>query len=420
MKFVGLIFKNIRRNLVRTILTSLGTMMLVFVVTLVWSILSFLNVALSSKNVNIKAIVTERWQIPSQMPYTYAASLTEGAATQPDDVRPIDSMTWQFYGGSVEKDRAKRGPDNVVFAFSLEPKKLGTMMDELDSLQSPQRENFARSIKALEENEQGIILGRDRLKKLNKRIGDKFTIYSLNYKDIDLELTVVGEFPDGRYNNSAAINREYLLQSMDAWKQKNGKNHPMAEKSLNLVWLKLPDNASLAKVDEQIENSPLYRPVQVKCETASSGIATFIEPYRDMIWGMRWLLAPAILVTLSLVISNSISISVRERMTELAVLKVLGFRPNHILILVLGEALVIGAASGFLSSALTFSIINLPAPYGFGGIKFPIAFFAAFMIPWDALWWGPALGAATAFVGSVVPAWSARSVKVTEVFSRVA
>ena len=124
MKFLGLIVKNIGRNLIRSILTALGTMMLVFVVTLVWSILSFLNVALSEKNANFKAIITERWQIPSQMPYTYAATLSEGAATKPDDVRPMDSMTWQFYGGSIEKDRAKRGMNNVLFAFSLEPKKL--------------------------------------------------------------------------------------------------------------------------------------------------------------------------------------------------------------------------------------------------------------------------------------------------------
>jgi putative ABC transport system permease protein len=158
----------------------------------------------------------------------------------------------------------------------------------------------------------------------------------------------------------------------------------------------------------------------VKCETASSGVAAFIEPYRDMIWGMRYLLAPAILVTLSLVISNSISISVRERRTELAVLKVLGFRPNQILFLVLGEAVLIGALSGFLSAALTYGIVNFPQPYGFGGIKFPIAFFAAFLIPLDALWWGPALGAGTAFLGSVVPAMAARSVKVSEVFARVA
>ncbi len=416
MKFLGLIVKNIGRNLIRSILTALGTMMLVFVVTLVW----FLNVALSEKNANFKAIITERWQIPSQMPFTYATTLSEGAATKPDDVRPMDAMTWQFYVGSIEKDRSKRGPSNMVFAICMEPKKLNTMMDELDSLPPRQAAEFAKVVKALENNRQGIVLGKTRLETLNKRVGDTFTIYSMNYKEIDLEVTIVGEFPEGRNNNSGAMNKDYLLAAMDQWQQHNGKPHDMANRTLNLVWLKVPDTATLVKISSQIDRSPLYSSPEVKCETASSGVAAFIEPYRDLIWGMRWLLAPAILVTLSLVISNSISISVRERRTELAVLKVLGFRPNQILTLVLGEAVLIGAISGLISAGLTYGIVNFPQPYGFGGIKFPIAFFAAFLIPMDALWWGPALGAGTAFLGSVIPAWSARSVKVSEVFSRVA
>jgi putative ABC transport system permease protein len=154
----------------------------------------------------------------------------------------------------------------------------------------------------------------------------------------------------------------------------------------------------------------------VKCETASSGIASFLDAYRDLLWGMRWFLVPAVLCTMALVIANAISISVRERRTEMAVLKVLGFRPSQIMIMVLAEALVVGAGSGLVSAAATFGLINLWA----GGLKFPVAFFPAFLIPIDALWWGPAVGAGTALVGSIVPAWSAMRVRVSEVFSRVA
>ena len=127
-------------------------------------------------------------------------------------------------------------------------------------------------------------------------------------------------------------------------------------------------------------------------------------------------MAPAILVTLSLVIANAISISVREQRKELAVLKVLGFSPNRILALVLGEALLLGAGAGFLSAGLTFLAVN----YGFGGIQFPIGFFDRFFVPRDALWWGPAMGGGASLLGSFVPAWSARNVKVADVFSKVA
>jgi putative ABC transport system permease protein len=130
---------------------------------------------------------------------------------------------------------------------------------------------------------------------------------------------------------------------------------------------------------------------------------------------MRWLLVPAILSTMSLVIANAIGISVRERRAEMAVLKVLGFRPGQVMALVLGEAVLIGSVSGFLSAAGAYWVINKMV----GGIAFPVAFFPKFMVPGHALWWGPAIGTATAVLGSFLPAWSARTVKVNEVFSKV-
>ena len=87
---------------------------------------------------------------------------------------------------------------------------------------------------------------------------------------------------------------------------------------------------------------------------------------------MRWFLAQACIVVLSLVLANAISISVRERRTELAVMKVLGFRPEQIVLLVLGESVLLGLVAGLASAGATYTIIN----YGLGGLKFPIAFFS--------------------------------------------
>jgi putative ABC transport system permease protein len=417
VKFLILIVKNVRRNLVRSLLTALGAMVLVFVVTLVWSILDFLDRVTTEKTSDLKGIVTERWQIPSQMPFTYAATLSDAAARKPGDVRPDDSMTWQFYGGTI--DPAKRTRENLVFAFALEPAKLGTMMDDLELKNMPAAKaaEFRQAIDRLTRQRNGIILGRERLSTLSKRIGDRFTITSLNFQDIDLEFEVVGTFPEGRYDKSAAMNRDYLNAALDAYPRSHGgKRHPMAEKSLNLVWLRVPDTDTFNAMQHQIVSSPLYASPAVKCETASSGVATFLDAYRDLIWGMRWLLGPAILLTLSLVIANAISISVRERRLEFAVLRVLGYRPRQILALVVGEAVWLGAGAGLLSAGLTFLVIN----HVIGGINFPIAFFGTFLIPPQAFWWGLAVGLGTALLGSVIPAWTASSIRVTEAFAKVA
>jgi putative ABC transport system permease protein len=118
---------------------------------------------------------------------------------------------------------------------------------------------------------------------------------------------------------------------------------------------------------------------------------------------------------MALVISAAISISVRERRTEMAVLKVLGYGPNHILLLVLGEALLLGCTVGLGTAVFAYVLFTDIM----GGIKVPIAFFPAFKVPIDALWWGLALGAGTGLAGSFFPAWVARSVKVSEVFAKV-
>jgi len=51
--------------------------------------------------------------------------------------------------------------------------------------------------------------------------------------------------------------------------------------------------------------------------------------YRDIFLGVKYILVPAVLVSMALVIANAISISVRERRGEMAVLKVLGFGPGR-------------------------------------------------------------------------------------------
>jgi putative ABC transport system permease protein len=414
-KMLVFVLKSLSRNLLRTILTSLAVVVLVFVVTLVWSVLWLLDTVMTEKTQDLKAIVTEKWQVPSQMPWAYASSLKEGAASRPGDVRPDDYMTWGFYGGTL--DPAKRTRENIVFFFVMEPRKVLTMLDDLDHLSGREKADLERAVRRMEADKRCVIIGHERLQALNKKVGERFTLTSLNFQDINLEFEIVGSFPDGRYNQSAVMSREYLNDAMDAYKKDHkGTPHPMADKTLNLVWLRVPDSTAFRRVAEQITSSSLYTSPAVKCETASSGIASFLDAYRDLLWGMRWLLVPAILVTMALVISNAISISVRERRTEMAVLKVLGYSPNQILALVLGEALLIGCGGGLLSVAATYYVVN----HLIGGIKFPIAFFPAFFIPAAALWWGPLIGAVTAFAGSIVPAWSARTVKVSEVFSKLA
>jgi putative ABC transport system permease protein len=420
MKYLLLIYKNVGRNLTRSLLMAMGTMVLVLVVTLVWSVLAFIDKATEKKSKNFKAIVTERWTAPSRMPFYYADKLKDGAARpdHPEDIRPADTMTWQFFVGTLDKEHQTFR--NTLFGLACDPDKLLTMMDGMEDLPASQLAEMQASVEKLKKTRGGIILGRDRLKDIeamigNVKVGDKFKLSGIaSWSGLDLEFEVVGLFPPGRWDNFTAFDREYFQAAFDGYKvAHNNQKHPLDDVSLSLFWIKVPDEASYQKIVDQI-GATKWNP-EVKVEMASSAIGTFMEAYKTLLDGMRWFLAPACIVVLALVLANAISISVRERRTELAVMKVLGFRPEQIALLVLGESVLLGLVAGLASAGATYAIIN----FGMGGLKFPIAFFNVFLIPKDALWWGAAVGACAALAGSAIPAWFACRVKPAEVFAKV-
>src|SRR5262245_38364663 len=73
----SIIFRNLRRNPVRTALTALATYVLVLVVTLIWSVLHFLDGEFREKERDFKVVITSKYVMPSQMPYSYARRLAE-------------------------------------------------------------------------------------------------------------------------------------------------------------------------------------------------------------------------------------------------------------------------------------------------------------------------------------------------------
>jgi putative ABC transport system permease protein len=418
LKTLVFILKNLSRNKMRTALSVIATFFLVLIVTAVWTILYKLDQMMTEQSKDLKVMVTEKWQARSQMPLTYAKPLASGAAKRPDDVKPQDDMAWSFYLGSLEP--GKLTPDSFVFFFCMNPDKFPTMMDDVDQFTPAQRADLDRNIEQMKKDKRKVILGVKRLQAINKKVGERFKLTCQNFKDLDLEFEVCGTLPEGRYANAGVMNIDYLQDGLDQYaRDHKGTPHPQADKVLMFEFLKTDDMVSFQGLAEQITTSGLFTSPAVKVETASSGVASFMDAYRDLLWAMRWLLAPAILVTISLVIANAISISVRERRTEMAVLKVLGFTPMRILVLVIGEAVLVGAVSGFASSGLAYWLVNSDWN-PMGGIPFQIGWMQAFRIPRDALWWGPAVGGGAAFVGSILPALSARRVKVSEVFSKIA
>jgi putative ABC transport system permease protein len=409
-KLCLLIVKNLRRNGLRTGLTAIAVAVLVLMVTLVWTVVHSLDAATRERSRDMKLIVAERWRNNSMMPLSHAHYLNPRlpqCILDKRDVGPDDFMTWSFYFGTTEKWNLT--PNNWAFFFVMDPDHILPMMDDMQGLDPS-------LVRKLKETPKACLLGSSRLKGLNRVVGERFWLYSYDFKGLDLEFEIVGEMPRGRYNDTGIINEKYFHQALDDYYRKTGKRHSLQENPVSYVWLRVRDRETFERVGKAIRTASVFSDRPVKCQTATTAIGSWLEPYRDLIWGIKVFLVPAIFGCMTLVLANAIAISVRERRQEIAVLKVLGFRPRQVLLLVLGEALLVGGVSGFLAAACAYGFFNL----AYGGVPFEIAYFPVFRIPEVALLWGPAMGFATAFLGSCLPAWSASRVRVSDVFAKSA
>jgi putative ABC transport system permease protein len=109
-----------------------------------------------------------------------------------------------------------------------------------------------------------------------------------------------------------------------------------------------------AAIDDIFKNSPQ----QTITETEKAFSASFISGFDTIILGLR-VISYLIIGVIFMVLANTMIMSARERINEFALLKTLGFRPFHLIGLILGESLAIATFGGLLGILFTFPLIAM-------------------------------------------------------------
>jgi putative ABC transport system permease protein len=431
MKFLPLVFKNLWRSKLRSSLTALAVVFLVAVFSMVATVLNFLDMVMTERNKDIRVVVTNRFRIPSRFDRSWVDKIAYPQYELSQELRQVPGFhadkcnLWHFIVFTLDPEM--KDNNQIFFLIATLPEKIGTSTlpekeratgastDGLEGfdpdgkmaalMREPPKSRLANT---------GILLGPERLQKLGKKVGDHIKAKSISHFEgtgsrgpIEMEFEIVGSLPAGsRWEQGGFMDYVYLDRVL------HEKQNEM-DGQVNLAWLTVDDQEAVKKVGGVFER-PDYR--EVKAESAATTASRFLKAFENLLFGIKFLLSPAILVVMTVIVANAISITVRERTKEIAVFKVLGFSKWQILVLVLGEGVLLGVVAGAVGSAITYLLINRVV----GGIRIPLGWFPVFYVPAAALWWGPAVGGLAALLGGIVPAWNACRIKVSEVFARVA
>ena len=350
MKFLPYILKHLRRNWVRTSSTILGMAVCIFLFCTLRTFLKAMDDARELGNVT-RLVTRHAVSLVYNLPLPY-----EGQIAQLKGVKRVAISTW--FGGSLPakkesldgKDTKEAGaPDFSKFFTNL------GVEDEPYFAMHPEFKIPQDEMRAFREDLRGCIIGRGLARQFGWKLGDTFFLESFippyRRREGPFEFVVRGIYDADLVREPAADNRimyfhyKYLYEATG--------QHVAA--GLYVVELEDPKQAaSIAKaIDARFENSE----AGTKTETE----AAFRADFMAMAGNLALLLNSiglAVIFTILLVTANTMSMAVRERRTEIAVLKTLGFRSGQVMGLILAEALAIGALGGGLGLGLSALIIS--------------------------------------------------------------
>jgi putative ABC transport system permease protein len=148
---------------------------------------------------------------------------------------------------------------------------------------------------------------------------------------------------------------------------------------------------------------------ETKTTTEKGFVEGFAKQVGDIGAIMIAILA-AVLFTMMLVAANTMAQSVRERTSEVGVLKTLGFSNTSILVLVLAESLLITGIGGGLGLGLAWLIVQQGDPTG--------GMLPIFVLPSRDVVTGALLIVALGLLAGLMPALTAMQLKITDALRR--
>jgi len=168
------------------------------------------------------------------------------------------------------------------------------------------------------------------------------------------------------------------------------------------------DGPRIAKtIDDMYANSPF----ETKTETESAWAAGWVKQFGNI---QKLIISIGVVVffTLLLVTGNTMAISVRERTSELAVFKAIGYSDRSVLFFVLAEALTIALIGGILGLGL--AMLAVPAlGAALNGLLPTIVLAPSF------LGFGLLVAVFTGILSGILPGWGAMRLRVVNALRRV-
>ena len=379
MKFLPLIWTNVWRRKIRTTFTLLCIFIAFMLFGIVMTVRGAFSLGVAVAG-NDRLVLINKVTLILPLPISYAQKIK-----QTPGVEAVTHQNW--FNGAYQE------PTNI----------LTTLAVDLDSFAQiyPEFKLGPGQLEAWKADRQGAIVGKDLAARYGWKIGDRVPLTSAIYQPKDpWQFNIAGI-----YDGEIALDKTQFYFRYD-YLEENG---PDALKG-NIGWyvVKIADPSRAVELGQTFDALFANSGAETKTTTEKGFIEGFAKQIGD-IGTITVAIASTVLFMFGLVAASTMVQSVRERTSEIAVLKTLGFTDIRILVLVLVESLFITMVGGGLGLAGAWAVVQRGDPTG----MLPI-----FILPQADIVVGIVLMALMGLLAGLAPAVGAMRLQITDALRR--
>ncbi len=333
MKYLHLLLRNLRRNRRRTVLTIISIAVSIFIFCGVLILPVFFALVVKSSASSLRLVCHAKAGLSFSMPESYAAKI---AAIR--HVEGVDS--WNGFMG-IYHDAKDRFPNVAINAGSV-PSVWPDWRVSPDQLAAFKRERIA------------ALVGLDTMRNFNFHLGQQIMLRGTAYP-VNLTVKIVGTLGKGTMSSMLLLRRDYMQEAVG----RTGR--------VDVFWVMVDKRENLQRVASAIDETFANSPSPTQSETEGAFQSNILDMFRSIVKLME-VFSVVILVSITLVAANTAALSVRERRSEVALIRALGFTSRAVGYLLVAENIVLAVIAGFVGIALAEISVHIAGPRLFGGV----------------------------------------------------
>lgn len=365
MSPLTLVWKNLHANATRSVLTMLSSAVMLFLFTAWLTVMQTLKAKFEETSHHARVAIRHRASFSIPLPAAYFEKIKA--------VPGVEAVTPHiFYGGLGPKE-------SVQFpTLAADPEEWPKVWNDY----APS----AEVSKAWQAERTGCLIGEDLERQFGWKPGMRISLRGTIFPGT-LEFKVIGVLKNFLNPQLFLFHRKYFEEATKF-------------EGVTMYWARVGSVDDIPRVARAVDEMFANSAAETVTESERDMFASFVGTQGQVI-KMVQSVGPLVLVIMLMVCANTMSMAVRERTSQFAVLKCLGFTATFVLGMVIGEGALLALVGGTAGALFTWALVQfMPIAVGFGplaGLKVQGLHVAS----------GVALAVVVGMVASGVPAWIA-------------